>query len=147
MSPPRPAVPADAAELARLSAQLGYPAPEEAFAQRLARLLDSPVHAVLVIDGTPGVLQGFAAAEHRFSLDSGERAEIVALAVSAEARRGGVGRALVAAVEAWAASRGLREVFLRSNVLRSEAHAFYPALGYARSKTQHAYVRRLHAVA
>ena len=34
-------------------------------------------------------------------------------------------------------------VFLRSNVARPEAHAFYPALGFERSKTQHVYRKAL----
>jgi hypothetical protein len=35
------------------------------------------------------------------------------------------------------------ELFLRSNVLRAEAHPFYEQLGFLRTKTQHAYVKPL----
>ena len=35
------------------------------------------------------------------------------------------------------------ELFLRSSVDRTEAHMFYPALGFERSKTQHVYRKSL----
>jgi hypothetical protein len=46
---------------------------------------------------------------------------------------------LLAAVEAWALSRRLPEVSVRSNVLRESSHPFYEKHGYRRVKTQHAY--------
>jgi GNAT superfamily N-acetyltransferase len=138
----RTAALADAAEIARLSAQLGYPAGVAVFEARLRRLLDSPLHAVLVAQGD-GALAGLAGLEQRLTLENGERVEIVGLVVDADARRQGVGRALVAAAEQWTRARGLDEMFLRSNVVRPEAHAFYEGLGFTRTKTQHAYLRRL----
>jgi GNAT superfamily N-acetyltransferase len=146
MPPPiRTATLADAAEIARLSAQLGYPADADVFAERLRRLLPSPVHDVLVADdeADDARLRGFVGVERRLMIESGERVEIVGLVVDAGARRGGVGRALVAAAEAWARAHGLDTVFLRSNVVRPEAHPFYEGLGYARVKTQHAYSKRV----
>ena len=71
------------------------------------------------------------------------RGEIVGLVVDAAHRGRGVGRRLVAEVEAWAAARGLEVVTVRSNVARTESHPFYERLGYARTKTQHAYRKRL----
>jgi len=68
---------------------------------------------------------------------------LLGLVVDARQRRQGVGRRLVAAVEAWAARRGLELVSVRSNVARAESHPFYERLGYARVKTQHAYRKRL----
>jgi GNAT superfamily N-acetyltransferase len=139
----RPVAIADATEIARLSAQLGYPADVAVFAQRLAALLDSPKHAVLVADAGDAGLLGFVGVEHRLMLEMGERVEIVGLVVDAVARRGGVGRALVAAAEHWARARGIDEVFVRSNVVRPESHPFYERIGYLRSKTQHVYRKRL----
>ena len=76
-------------------------------------------------------------------LEMGERVEIVGLVVDSVARRSGVGRALVAAAEHWARSRGIDEVFVRSNVVRPESHPFYERIGYLLSKTQHVYRKRL----
>lgn len=133
----------DAAEISRLSAQLGYPADVAVFARRLAVLLHSPKHAVLVADAGDARLHGFVGVEHRLMLEMGERFEIVGLVVDAAARRGGVGRALVAAAEHWSRAQGMNEIFLRSNVVRPEAHQFYENLGYARTKTQHVYLKPL----
>jgi len=49
----------------------------------------------------------------------------------------------VGEAERWARERGFRKIRVRSNALRTEAHVFYPALGFARSKTQHIYDRPL----
>lgn len=141
----RKATPADAAEIARLSTQLGYPASVETFAARLHKLIDSPRHAVLVAVGDGNRLGGYVATEQRMSLALGERVEIVALVVDSQARRTGVGKALVAAAEQWAIDAGTPDVFLRSNILRPESHPFYESLGYERTKTQHAYSKRFDA--
>jgi GNAT superfamily N-acetyltransferase len=129
----------DAADIARLSAQLGYPADVAVFADRLERILPLRTHAVLVYESENGRLAGFIGLEQRLTVESGDKAEIVGLVVDADARRTGAGRKLIAAAEDWTRARGLRELFLRSNIVRPEAHAFYPALGFERSKTQHVY--------
>ena len=139
----RPATVDDAAQVARLSAQLGYPADVATFTARLRAIAARDTHAVLVREADDGRLLGFVGLEHRLGIESGELAEIVGLVVDADARRTGTGRALVAAAEAWARDRGLGVLYLRSNIVRTEAHDFYPALGFERSKTQHAYRKRL----
>jgi len=133
----------DAPEIARLSAQLGYPAAIAAFAERLRQLQSRDTHAVLVHEGEGNRLAGFVGLEQRLMIESGERVEIVGLVVDEQARRTGTGRRLVAAAEDWARARGMSVLFLRSNVLRAEAHPFYEQLGFLRTKTQHAYVKPL----
>jgi GNAT superfamily N-acetyltransferase len=86
---------------------------------------------------------GWVAAERRLLLESGERAEIVGLIVTADARRSGTGLALVKAAEEWAAEQGMQTISVRSNVARLESHPFYERLGYVRTKTQHAYAKQL----
>lgn len=135
----RAAEPTDAAEISRLSAQLGYPASVEAFEDRLRKLLVSPLHALFVAEAGDGGLAGFIAVERRLIIEYGERAEIAALVVDAHIRRGGVGRALVAEAERWAAGLGLHDLVVRSNAVRVESHPFYEGLGYERTKTQHVY--------
>lgn len=138
----RPALISDAAEIARLTAQLGYPSEPHTIQERLQRLSVRDEHFVCVAaDGTQ--LLGWVAAEHRLPLEYGDKIEIVGLVVDANARRGGVGKALVATVETWARSRGQRELVVRSNIMRNESHPFYEHLGFMRSKTQHVYSRTL----
>ncbi len=133
----------DAAETSRLAAQLGYPAAPGAMRARIAGLLASPRHVLAVAEATDGSLAGWISAERRLLLTGDERLEITGLVVDDTRRRGGVGRALLAAAERWGMDRGLDTVFVRSSVSREASHPFYARAGYQRTKTQHAYRRRL----
>ena len=141
----RPARPGDAAAIAALAAEWGYRISAETCAERLDALCTSPSHAVFVAPANDdeAALDGWIVIEARVTIGSGAFAEIAGLVVATRARRGGTGRRLVAAAEHWAFARGLRTVSVHSNVLRDEAHRFYPALGYSRAKTQHVYTRTL----
>lgn len=135
----------DAAELARLCTLLAYPVDGDGMAARLAILLASPAHAVMVAASADddGSLLGMVAAEWRLMIEFGGRAEITALIFDPRARRLGLGQRLVDAACGWIRDQGGTDVFVRSNILRPESHAFYPSAGFALAKTQHVYVRRL----
>ena len=85
---------------------------------------------VSVIDdevvGFIGVMKGMA-----YNIE-GFYAEILALAVSSQTRRLGVGTALVKKAEEWARQRGISEIGLHSNMKRPDAHIFYERIGYAK---------------
>jgi len=133
---------ADAARAAALADELGYGAATPALiVERLAAVSGRDDHAVWVCEEA-GELLGLLHAQHMHRIISDPYAEILHLVVSGRARRGGVGRGLVACVQAWAAERGLDRVRVRSNVVRDEAHDFYLALGFERIKTQHVYLLR-----
>jgi ribosomal protein L15E len=51
----------------------------------------------------------------------------------------------MARAEAWAREASAGYVVVRSNVRRTESHAFYPSIGYAPSKTQAVYRKSLGA--
>jgi len=140
----RPAELADAAEIARLSGELGYPVSAQVMAGRLTVILPHPMHHISVI-AEAGVLLGWIAMERRMTLESGERVEIVGLVVAGATRRGGVGRALVEDAERWARTQGFDVIQVRSNVTRTESHPFYERLGYVRRKSQHVYTKPLAA--
>ncbi|BDU15056.1 GNAT family N-acetyltransferase [Lysobacter auxotrophicus] len=133
----------DAAELARLSAQLGYPQSADAFERRLRRLLISADHPVIVATDDDARLLGFIAIERRLMLETGERVEIVGLVVDESARRRGIGQSLVDAALDWARGIGVGEVMVRSNVARDQSHPFYEGAGFERIKTQHVYLKRV----
>lgn len=138
----RPALVEDAAGIARLSEELGYPASEADMKLRLAALLALASHYV-VAAAFDDRLAGWAAVEIRTLLVAGRKAELMGLVVSAGARRLGVGRALIQATEHWVVGQGLDRMSVRSNVARRESHPFYERLGYTRAKTQHVYAKRL----
>jgi len=138
----RQAVAVDVPRLAELSGALGYPVALDVFADRLERMLARDDNTVLVATDGQEVIGWLHGAEHEL-LETGRHCEILGLIVDARARRGGVGHLLIAAVEAWAASRGIDQIAVRSNIVRVESHPFYEGLGYTRVKTQHAYGKRL----
>lgn len=136
----RPAAPADAARLALLSAELGYPVAEETMLRRLEAALRAPDEAVLVA-GNPAT--AFIHLRLVSSLTFPLETEIEALVV-AEAERGrGIGSALLAAAVSFARERGCARVRVRSQVFRDRAHAFYEREGFSRVKTQHVFVLAL----
>jgi GNAT superfamily N-acetyltransferase len=132
----------DAAEMARLAAELGYPMPPGEMTRRLANLLPNANHHIAVV-ATGDRLAGWVHVEHRSSLDGGERAELMGLVVDPAGRRRGFGRELVGLAERWALAQGLSMLTVRSNTIRELAHPFYESLGFARTKTQHVYAKAL----
>ena len=138
----RRATPGDAEAVAELSGQLGYPMAADLVRNRLATLTVSPDHAIIVAE-LNGAMCGWVHVHAQQSLVSGERGAILGLVVSREFRRRGIGRLLMEEAERWVRGRGLDEVVLRSNVARSESHAFYPAIGYDQFRTQAVYRKRL----
>lgn len=129
----------DAAEIARLTGELGYEASAAGILQRLHSLLPDDSQLIVVVGEMPGRLRAWMHAGERLTLESGLRTEIIGLVVDATCRRRKLGATLVAEAERWARQRGAPALSVRSNATRVESHEFYPALGFARSKTQHLY--------
>lgn len=142
-----PAQDTDAAEIARLSLELGYATTIDQTRSALRQIAQSPRHFAVVASAGAGALLGWAVAERRLTLESGETVELTGLVVAASARRLGVGRSLVAAAEHWALENGFSSIRVRSNVTRTASHPFYERLGFARTKTQHVYQKALSPVA
>lgn len=133
----------DAETVARLSAQLGYPASIEEIAGRLADLASRDGHVVFVAEEDGSILGWIHVQESRLVVER-IRADITGLVVDEGARRSGIGAMLVAEAERWAAARGADRLRVRSNVIREDAHAFYPALGFERAKTSTVFEKPLH---
>ena len=142
----RGAQPQDAADIAALCAELGYAGTAQELHQRLLCLAPLPNDWVGVAEVAGEPLLGWIHVGRRFTLQDGQSAEILGLVTGEQVRRRGVGRALVAAAEAWARQQGALRLKVRSNIARVQSHEFYPALGFERTKTQHVYVKALTAV-
>lgn len=122
---------------------LGYSTTGEVIRSRLRAILRSENDLVFVAANDSGAVIGWLHAHASHVLESGFRVEITGLIVSPEARRHGVGRALVTHAEQWAQKIGAEAIVVRSNVQRTESHAFYPSLGYDITKTQKVYRKKL----
>jgi GNAT superfamily N-acetyltransferase len=133
----------DAGQLAPLCGQLGYPATPEQVDRRLAHLLRTLRHGLLGAVDDDDTILGWVHVDASELLVWDPYAEICSLVVDARVRGQRIGRALVAAAEAWASDRGFAVVRVRSNVIRSDAHRFYQQLGYERVKTQDTFAKTL----
>jgi GNAT superfamily N-acetyltransferase len=133
----------DAAAVAELAGQLGYPSTESEVARRFRTVEHDPDSQVLVAEGLDGTVLAWLHVCATRHIESDPCAEIAGLVVAEGSRTRGIGRTLMGEAERWARERGLAGVALRSNVVRSEAHAFYQRLGYEIIKTQHKFLKRL----
>lgn len=120
----------DAAAIAPLVTQLGYPSAATEVEARMARLKDHPDIRAYVAEqdgravGIIGVM--VFPAFHR----DGLHGYITALVVDEKLRGSGVGGALLDAAEAWFAERGVKRVNLTTALHREAAHSFYEKRGY-----------------
>jgi GNAT superfamily N-acetyltransferase len=138
----RRAMVSDTAELARLTTQLGYPAPEAVIRARLMRMIDSPDDCLLVAEDSSGRLVGWIHGFLSQLLESDYRVEIGGLLVDEARRRNGIGRLLVRAVDDWAVERGAAELSVRCREERAESHKFYESLLFRHTKTQRVFRKR-----
>lgn len=126
----RPAQAQDAAGVAALLGELGYPCEREEAAERLHALAEDPDQRLLVAD-LHGELVGLVALDLMYYLPLGARTcRITALAVADSVRRQGVGRRLLREAEQFARQAGAARIELTSAQHREDAHAFYRACGY-----------------
>ncbi|HEY0181002.1 MAG TPA: GNAT family N-acetyltransferase [Dokdonella sp.] len=126
----------DAAALAALAGELGYPATRREIVARLAAIEARADACVLVAEDAEGRVVGWLHVAETAHLVDAAGAEILGLVVAAHARGSGIGAELVCAGEAWARRRGAERMTVRSRVERTRAHDFYARNGYARRKTQ-----------
>jgi GNAT superfamily N-acetyltransferase len=120
----------DAAGIAELLAQLGYPAEEAAVRGRLERLERSEADAtwVAVADGELIGLVGIHVAQ--VLAYDGDAAKVSEIVVDDRYRRRGIGAQLMQVAEEEARRRGCVVLFLTTAERRKDAHAFYRRLGF-----------------
>jgi GNAT superfamily N-acetyltransferase len=132
----------DLVQVAELSEQLGYPVSIGDLEKRYSTIEPDAAQALLVAETAEGRIVGWTHVYATHLLESPSFGEIGGLVVRAGSRRIGAGRALVEAADRWTRAQGLDSLRVPSNVLRSEAHRFYPACGFKLVKTQHSYERK-----
>jgi GNAT superfamily N-acetyltransferase len=128
------------AQLPELLSEIGVQATLADIHKRIEAL---PRHdrILLALDGEH--LIAFAHLRISHDLLTDETAEVASIVVRTSHRRQGVGRRLIAAAEAWARETGRARLLLRTDVVRSDAHAFYVAQGYEQGTTMLEFVRDL----
>lgn len=139
----RPAFPDDAARIAVLCGQLGYPTTTEAVRERIAVIGRDERHAIFVAEEESGLVVGWIHLYVCPLLEVDWQAEIGGLVVDEEWRSRGIGRALLERAEQWVRERGISKLIVRSNVVRARAHAFYERAGYVCFKTSRVFSKTL----
>ena len=120
---------------------LGYDCPAELVSLRLGSL-DNLREIVFVADLGESTV-GYVHAEIYNLLYAESMVNILGIAEAAAYRKCGRGKALLIAVEEWAKSLGIYTVRLNSGAARSDAHAFYRAMGYNNEKDQIRFIKDL----
>lgn len=121
--------PTDAEIIARLLTELGHPTRAADVPLRLAAVHREGGVVLLASDRAGGDLGLMCLAKHAVLHAAGPVAYITALVTTEAARRRGVGRAFIAAAQAWAQQEGCARLSVTSAEHRADAHAFYPACG------------------
>ncbi|MBN2389087.1 MAG: GNAT family N-acetyltransferase [Anaerolineae bacterium] len=133
----------DAAAITALIPQLGYIVPESDINHRLAGILHRADHAVYVAATPESGIVGWVHLYIDYSLMDAPLVMVGGIVVDTTQRGKGIGRKLMEQAEIWGHTQGCAAVYLKSNVIRREAHAFYESLGYHNVKTQYAYRKEL----
>jgi len=132
----------DAAAIAALCGELGYPATRQQVVARLAAI-ESAAAKVFVAENGSGEVVAWLHVGLCAQLTGDDEAEILGLVVAASARGDGIGHALVERALAWAREHGCTRVRVRSRLERERAHRFYEREGFEPVKTQRMFARRM----
>jgi N-acetylglutamate synthase-like GNAT family acetyltransferase len=120
----------DAAGIAELLAQLGYPADEAAVRRRLERLARSQADATWVAEADGEVVGLVGIHVSQVLAYDGDAAKVSEIVVDHRYRRRGIGARLMEVAEHEARRRGCVVLFLTTAERRDDAHAFYRSLGF-----------------
>jgi GNAT superfamily N-acetyltransferase len=126
----------DAAEVARLLTQLGHATTTDGVQARWPEWAQEG-NSALVIESESGSLLGICTLHSTRVLHRAKPVGRITALVVEEAERGkGIGRVLVAAAERELTNAGCGILEITSNARRTEAHAFYESLGYAKTSVR-----------
>jgi GNAT superfamily N-acetyltransferase len=127
-------------QIALLQTEAGHSATTSEVQRRLDALPRND-RLLLAVDGEK--LLGFAHLRVTSDLINQDTAEVVMIIVRQSHRRRNIGRRLINAAETWARESGHARLLLRTEVVRTAAHAFFVALGYEETSTTLEFIREL----
>lgn len=121
--------------ISNLSAQLGYPVPEDIIQKHILEINSHQDHCAFAALHEGAVI-GWIHAFFTVRMESAPFVEIAGLVVDEKYRRRSAGKELVEAVKSWAITKNVTTIKVRSNIFRLEAHEFYYCMGFTRLKDQ-----------
>jgi len=132
--------PKDGQAVQGLLGELGYTPDESEVRRRLAKVLETLGHRIIIAD-VDGEVAGLLHVFDRPALEKPCEAVVQALVVSGDHRGKGIGEALMREAEVWAERRNLSSVTLYSRVDRGRARVFYERIGYRVKATSNLFTR------
>ena len=138
----RSAAKTDCSGITDLSNQLGYPSSRNKVAEILELVIKHDDHQVFVAE-FGDILIGYVHLVCSIRIGSDPFVEIAALIVRKSARKQGVGRGLIEETQKWTTDKGYRNIRIRSNIIRAEAHNFFSQKGFVKMKTQDVFLKQI----
>jgi aminoglycoside 6'-N-acetyltransferase I len=129
----RGARPEDRAEWLRMRKALWEDCPDDQQVREMEEILGSDTEEVHFAERSSGGLCGFLEAALRSRADGCDSTPVGYIEgwyVDEDVRRRGIGRALVEAAEAWARSRGCRQMASDAELWNTVSHQAHGAIGY-----------------
>jgi N-acetylglutamate synthase-like GNAT family acetyltransferase len=132
----------DCSGITELTNQLGYPSTLEKICEIMDLVLVHNDHQVYIAikDDT---LVGYIHLIQSMRIGSSPFIEIAAFIIDESARSIGVGSSLINETERWASGLGLKDIRIRSNIIRQEAHKFFQNRGFQNIKTQEVFAKHI----
>ncbi|MHB8339274.1 MAG: GNAT family N-acetyltransferase [Ignavibacteriaceae bacterium] len=124
----------DAAALAILSGELGYPTTMEEMESRFDKLFSKSDNCIYVAELNSIV--GWIHVSLIQTLESNAFVEICGLVVTESLRGSGIRTQLVVTAENWAQEKDCYHIRVRTNILRERTKTFYKQVGFQLKKTQ-----------
>jgi GNAT superfamily N-acetyltransferase len=122
---------------------MGYPCSAEETRKYFHNLDQDPEHVILIAGSEDHGCSGWAHVFITKRLFMHSFAELGGLVVKEGFQGRGIGKALLAAAENWARHQDCREMRIRSNIIRKQAHIFYLSQAYRQNKQQRIFVKSL----
>lgn len=137
-------IPIDYVELHALNInEMGYSSSEEQTKSQLSKILTDTSNAVFVALYDDKVIGYIHGAEYNL-IYAEPMVNVLGIAVGAEYKKKGVGKALLSALEDWARERDIHSIRLTSGTVRTDAHVFYEKCGFIFKKNQRYFTKTLY---
>jgi GNAT superfamily N-acetyltransferase len=133
---------ADAGRVHELTRQLGYLERIEEIGKRIETISGSK-NDIAFVAILGGKVEGWAHVFYTIRIETGAFSEVGGLVVDEVHRGKGIGKALINAAIEWSRNEGVATLRVRSNIIRSDAHAFYVNTGFREVKEQKVFQLKL----
>lgn len=125
--------------------ELGYDYPLDKSLNQLRKILNDPNHHFLALyqNDFDHKILGYVHAEIYEEIYADPSLNVLALAVSSDSQKSGIGTQLMGWLEDQALKNGLTNIRLNSGMSRTAAHNFYEHIGYKHIKDQKKFLKIL----